>query len=83
MTKIYKSLTSDKKIVFGTCFDDGRVRIYIKNADFIYEPLYVLSDLSSKGVFALSAYGIEIRSYPKKELLVINKWPKEAFKKVN
>lgn len=83
MTKVYKSLTSKKKIVFGTCFDDGRVRVYIKNADFINEPLYVLSDLSSNGVFTLSSYGIEIHNYPKKDIMIVNKWPNEPFKKVN
>ncbi|MEZ5199365.1 MAG: hypothetical protein R2764_24175 [Bacteroidales bacterium] len=83
MTRIYKSLTSDKKIVFGTRFSDGRVRVFIKNADFINEPLYVLSDLSSNGVLTLSAYGIEIHNYPKKDIMIVNKWPGEPFKKVN
>lgn len=83
MTKIYKSMTSDKKIVFGTCFNDGRVRVYLKNVDGISEPLYVLRGLKSKGVFTLSAYGIEIHNYPKKDILFVNKWPKEAFKKTN
>ena len=79
MNGTYRSLMSKKRIVFGNQFKDGRTRVYIENAKIRREPLYVIEELSSRVVFQLSAFGIKIFNYPKKDILTINKWPDEIF----
>lgn len=82
MCATYKSLTTNKKLVFSDCFKDGKVRVYIENTEFYSEPLYVIPAISSKSIFRLSAFGIEIYNYPKKDMFVVNRWPKEIFSKI-
>ncbi len=81
MVTIYYSLTTKKRVVLGSRFSDGRVRVYIQNVKGIREPLYILKEASANGYFRLSYYGIEMHLYPKKDILEINKWPGEYFKK--
>jgi hypothetical protein len=81
MNGTYKSLMSKKRVVFGGHFKDGRIRVFIENAKIRREPLYVIGELSSQVVLQLSAFGIKIFNYPKKDMLRINKWPDEIFVK--
>jgi hypothetical protein len=81
MNGTYKSLMSKKRIVFGNRFKDGRIRVFIENASLVREPLYILKELSSKTILQVSAFGIKIFSYPKKDMMIINKWPDEIFVK--
>ncbi len=83
MITIYRSLTTKKRIVLGSRFRDGRIRVYIQNVKGIREPLYVLMEASTKEFFRLSFYGIVMHFYPKKDILEINKWPGEFFKKIS
>ncbi|MBN2174855.1 MAG: hypothetical protein JW731_12035 [Bacteroidales bacterium] len=83
MITIYKSLSSDKKIVFGSRFKDGRIRVSIQNDYREIEPLYLIPGLSSKYILRLSDYRTQIINYPNKDIVQINKWPKEIFKKLN
>lgn len=80
MSYLYKSLTSDKKIEFASIFNDGRFRVYINN---LTEPLYVLPAESSTVILKLSAFDIVIYNYPKKDMMIVNKWPNEVFVKAN
>jgi hypothetical protein len=82
MREKYISLMSEKRIVFGSRFNDGRIRVFFENASIIKEPLYIIREFSSKAVFQLSAFGIKIFNYPKKDMLIVNKWPDEIFMKV-
>jgi len=79
MKRVYKSLTSGKRIIFGSRFNDGRIRVFIENASLIKEPLYVIRETSTKVVYRLSAFGIKIFKYPKRDMLIVNKWPDEVF----
>jgi hypothetical protein len=83
MIAIYKSLSSKKRIVFGTRFKDGRIRVNIQDTYRENEPLYLIPELSSKSVFRLSDFRTQIFNYPKRDIIRINKWPKEIFKKAN
>jgi hypothetical protein len=82
MSTTYKSLTTNKKVVFSTRFKDGRIRVQLENTKYRSEPLYIIPAISTKSVFRLSAYGIEIFNYPKKDMFSINKWPGEVFSKI-
>jgi hypothetical protein len=82
MNGTYKSLMSKKRIIFGCQFNDGRTRVFIENAKIRREPLYVIGELSTKVFLQLSAFGIQIFNYPKKDILIINKWPDEVFVKL-
>lgn len=79
MNWIYKSLCSEKRIIFGNRFSDGRIRVFIENGSLINEPLYLIARLSTKAVYRLSAFGIKIFKYPKRDILIVNKWPDEVF----
>jgi hypothetical protein len=81
MDNMYKSLTTKKRIIFGNRFKDGRIRVFIENASLVREPLYVIRETSSKVVLRLSAFGIKIFNYPKRDMLIVNKWPDEVFLK--
>lgn len=82
MCATYKSLTTNKKLVFSARLKDGKIRVYIENIKFYSEPLYIIPAISSKSIFRLSSFGIEIYNYPKKDMFVVNKWPKEIFSKI-
>ena len=82
MSATYKSLTTNKKLVFSSKFKDGKIRVYMENTEFYSEPLYVIPAISSKSIFRLSAFGIEIYNYPKRDMFIVNKWPKEVFSKI-
>lgn len=81
MCATYKSLTSNKKLVFSPRFKDGKIRVYMENTEFNTEPLYIIPNISSRSIFRLSAFGIEIFNYPKRDMFIVNKWPKEVFSK--
>ena len=81
MCATYKSLTTNKKLVFSPRFKDGKIRVYMENTEFFTEPLYIIPSISSKSIFRLSAFGIEIYNYPKRDMFIVNKWPKEVFSK--
>jgi hypothetical protein len=83
MNGTFRSLMSKKRIVFGNRFKDGRTRVFIENAHLRREPLYVIGELSSETIFQLSDSAIKIYNYPEKDIVVVNKWPKEIFRKVN
>ena len=82
MCATYKSLTTNKKLVFSSRFKDGKVRVYMENTEFYTEPLYIIPANSSKSVFRLSSFGIEIYNYPKRDMFIVNKWPREVFSKI-
>lgn len=82
MSATYKSLTTNKKLVFSSRFKDGRIRVYMENTEFNPEPLYIIPAISSKSIFRLSGFGIEIYNYPIKDMFMVNKWPKEVFSKI-
>jgi len=82
MNGTYKSLMSKKRVVFGSQFKDGRTRVFIENSKIRREPLYMIGELSTKVFFQLSAFGIQIFNYPKKDMLIVNKWPDEIFVKL-
>lgn len=82
MGATYKSLTTNKKLVFSSRFKDGKVRVYMENIEFYTEPLYIIPAISSKSVFRLSSFGIEIYNYPKRDMFIVNKWPREVFSKI-
>jgi len=82
MSATYKSLTTNKKVVFSSRFKDGKIRVYIENTKFYSEPLYIIPAISSKSVLRLSAFEIKIYNYPKKDMFIVNKWPREVFSKI-
>jgi hypothetical protein len=82
MSATYKSLTTDKKLVFSSRFKDGKIRVYLENIEFYPEPLYIIPAISSKSIFRLSAFDIEIYNYPKRDMFIVNKWPREVFSKI-
>ena len=82
MCATYKSLSTNKKLVFSPRFKDGKTRVYIENTEFYSEPLYTMPSISSKSIIRFSAFGIEIYNYPKKDMFVVNIWPKEIFSKI-
>jgi len=79
--RVYNSMMSGKKIIFGSRFTDGRIRVFIENASLIKEPLYIIRETSTRVVYQLSAFGIKIFKYPKRDMLIVNKWPYEIFVK--
>jgi len=83
MIAIYKSLTSKKKVIFGTHFKDGRVRVNLQDTYREIEPLYLIPEISSKTILRLSDFRTRIYNYPKRDIIRINKWPKEIFRRAN
>ena len=61
MCATYKSLSTNKKLVFSPRFKDGKTRVYIENTEFCNEPLYTIPSISSKSIILYNNLCPEIK----------------------